>query len=134
MKKLISILFLTATAAFAQPEVAPPAPTIDLKWLAPDCSGKSFLEELSSGCAFASLQVAATSPDPKVSGFYVLVTFTDAFGLPEWRQAVVTTKNAGGSFVAAFVLGPVTDLKVSALELFPGRIAYAQQASGPHPN
>jgi hypothetical protein len=71
------------------------------------------------------LKVTAASSDSRITGFYLVITFTDVFGWQETRQIVVTAKDADGNFTSIIPLAGASNLKVSALELFPGRIAYA---------
>lgn len=134
--KTISILLLTAAAAFPQGTAVAQrtpgravysSPTVTYSTDPPDCSGITDpFTQLASGCLLPKLKVTAKSTNPRVNGFYILVTATYQ-GTPFNFTALVFSKDADGNFSAIVSVDPTSNeiKSVSATELTTGGIAYA---------
>ncbi len=81
----------------------------------------------SSGCNFPRIKVTAHPSSSITLGFFVLVTYKSVmFGLPVAKPQLTTERDQNGDFIAVLPSGDMADVVVSALEMFPGQIVYAQ--------
>ncbi len=129
MKKVIAVLLLIMSSAFAQhrmEESKQLVPTVRYEWIAADCSAyPNWLDQLSSQCFFARLRVIAHSYRA-AGGFYIVVSYTDPnFLRPVVWSEFTMTRAANGDFVQDFII-PQGLVKISALELIAGGLVYPQ--------
>ena len=120
MKTLLSILLLTAAAAFSQ---TPKVSAVAVAGLS-DCPS-AFLDKLSSGCLFDRVKVEIEDSNPRVIGFLITLSYRDSNGAQHTSTITTVSRASDGIFREKFYGVVPIAFVVSALELLPGQIEYS---------
>lgn len=127
---LISASLLLGLAAQGQQRFSSrPAASVSYERIAAlNCTpGAGLMELISSGCLWDRTKVTAVPSNPKAVGFYIAIAYQDSSGAPQVSIQITTTKDADGKFTITQPLqGIFPIISVSALELLPGELVYAQ--------